>query len=190
MDCASYDSRTKKTTATCGIKTGGEYDHHNVLSCRGVSVRRVPVPAHGLARTRGVDEVLRDCRSCCVGGDNMTDREIMLESENQALRDEIAMWRYRISVDDRLLHYIPAAVIDECVAVLDHGEIKHPGEEWKTKVPHVHMMAAAGHLAEFTVKGREREEESGRYHLAHAIVRYMMALAQFMGAVQIHEEEL
>jgi len=119
----------------------------------------------------------------------MTDREIMLESENQALRDEIAMWRYRISVDDRLLHYIPAAVIDECVAVLDHGEIKHPGEEWKKVMPHVHEAAADAHLHEIW-KGREREAESGCYHLAHAIVRYMMALAQFMGAVQIHEEEL
>ncbi len=29
------------------------------------------VPVHGLARTRGVDEVLRDCRSCRVGGDDM-----------------------------------------------------------------------------------------------------------------------
>jgi len=120
----------------------------------------------------------------------MTDREIMLESENQALRDEIAMWRYRISVDDRLLHYIPAAVIDECVAVLDHGEEKHPGEEWKKVFPHIHMIRAHMHIWDFETGGREREEESGRYHLAHAIVRYMMALAQFMGAVQIHEEEL
>lgn len=108
----------------------------------------------------------------------MTDREIMLESE-------IAELRSRLARAERLERYIPAAVIDECVAVLDHGEVKHPGEEWKTKVPHVHMMAAAGHLAEFTVKGREREAESGCYHLAHAIVRYMMALAQFMGAVPI-----
>lgn len=114
----------------------------------------------------------------------------MLESENQALRDEIAMWRYRISVDDRLLHYIPAAVIDECVAVLDHGEVKHPGGGWKRALPHVHMFAATAHIKNLMAGGREREEESGCYHLAHAIVRYMMALAQYMGAVQIHEEEL
>ena len=183
MDCASYDSRTKKTTATCGIKTGGEYDDHNVYPCRGVSVRRVPVPAHGLARTRGVDAILRDCRSCCVGGYNMTDREIMLESE-------IAELRSRLARAERLERYIPAAVIEECVAVLDHGEIKHPGEEWKKALPHVHMFAATAHIKNLMAGGREREEESGRYHLAHAIVRYMMALAQFMGAVQIHEEEL
>jgi len=183
MDCASYDSRTKKTTATCGIKTGGEYDDHNVYPRRGVSVRRVPVPAFGLARTRGVDEVLRDCRSCCVGGDDMTDREIMLESE-------IAELRSRHARAERLERYIPAAVIDECVAVLDHGEEKHPGEEWKKVFPHIHMIRAHMHIWDFETGGREREEESGRYHLAHAIVRYMMALAQFMGAVQIHEEEL
>lgn len=115
----------------------------------------------------------------------------MLESENQALRDEITMWRYRITVEDRLLHYIPAAVIEECVAVLDHGEIKHPGEEWKKALPHVHMFAATAHIKNLMAGGREREEESGCYHLAHAIVRYMMALAQFMGAVpMVHKEEV
>ncbi|HSW64779.1 MAG TPA: dATP/dGTP diphosphohydrolase domain-containing protein [Dissulfurispiraceae bacterium] len=108
----------------------------------------------------------------------------MLESENQALRDEITMWRYRITVEDRLLHYIPAAVIDECVAVLDHGEVKHPGEEWKKVSPHIHMLAAEGHINQLSIEGREREEESGCYHLAHALVRYMMALAQFMGAAK------
>ena len=114
----------------------------------------------------------------------------MLESENQALRDEITMWRYRITVEDRLLHYIPAAVIDECVAVLDHGEVKHPRDQWKTILPHVHEAAADAHLHELW-KGREREQESGCYHLAHAIVRYMMALAQYMGAVpMVHKEEV
>ena len=112
----------------------------------------------------------------------MTDREIMLESE-------IAELRSRLARAERLERYIPAAVIDECVAVLDHGEEKHPGEEWKKVMPHVHEAAADAHLHEIW-KGREREAESGCYHLAHAIVRYMMALAQFMGAVQIHEEEL
>ena len=115
----------------------------------------------------------------------------MLESENQALRDEITMWRYRITVEDRLLHYIPAAVIDECVAVLDHGDVKHPGEEWKRALPHVHMFAATAHIKNLMAGGREREAESGCYHLAHAIVRYMFALAQFMGAVpMVHKEEV
>ena len=112
----------------------------------------------------------------------MTDREIMLESE-------IAELRSRLARAERLGRYIPAAVIDECVAVLDHGEIKHPGEEWKKVMPHVHEAAADAHLHEIW-KGREREAESGCYHLAHAIVRYMMALSQFMGAVQIHEDEV
>jgi len=119
----------------------------------------------------------------------MTDREIMLESEIAELRNELTT-AYMVGYRDgcALAKYIPKAVIDECVAVLDHGEVKHPGCEWKTKAPHVHMMAAAGHLAEFNVKGREREEESGCYHLAHAIVRYMMALAQYMGAVSTNRE--
>ena len=115
----------------------------------------------------------------------------MLESENQALRDEITMWRYRITVEDRLLHYIPAAVIDECVAALDHGEVKHPGEEWKKVLPHVHMQHAHKHREDFTVRGIEREEESGCHNIAHGIVRDMMALAQYMGAVpMVHKEEV
>ena len=183
MDCASYDSRTKKTTATCGIKTGGEYDHHNVLSCRGVSVRRVPVPAHGLARTRGVDEVLRDCRSCCVGGYDMTDREIMLESE-------IAELRSRLARAERLERYIPAAVIEAWVAVLDHGEIKHPGEEWKKALPHVHMFAATAHIKNLMAGGRGGGEENGRHHLGPAIVREMMGLAPVMGGVANQQEEI
>jgi hypothetical protein len=72
--------------------------------------------------------------------------------------------------------------------VLDHGEIRHPGEEWKKVLPHVHMQHAQKHREEFEVRGHEREEESGCYHLAHAIVRYMFALAQYMGAVSTNGE--
>lgn len=113
----------------------------------------------------------------------MTDREIMLESE-------IAELRSRLARAERLERYIPAAVIDECVAVLDHGEIKHPGEEWKKVMPHVHMQHAQGHREDFTVRGVEREEESGCHNIAHGIVRDMMALSQYMGAVPIQEEEV
>jgi hypothetical protein len=113
----------------------------------------------------------------------MMDREIMLESE-------IAELRSRLARAERLERYIPAAVIDECVAVLDHGDIKHFGEEWKRVLPHIHMIRAHMHIWDFETGGREREEESGCYHLAHAIVRYMMALSQYMGAVQINEEEV
>ena len=121
----------------------------------------------------------------------MTDREIMLESEIAELRNELTT-AYMVGYRDgcALAKYIPKAVIDECVAVLDHGGVKHPGGEWKKVFPHIHMIRAHMHIWDFETGGREREEESGRYHLAHAIVRYMMALAQFMGAVQIHEEEL
>ena len=121
----------------------------------------------------------------------MTDREIMLESEIAELRNELTT-AYMVGYRDgcALAKYIPKAVLDECVAVLDHGEVKHPRDQWKTILPHVHEAAADAHLHELW-KGREREQESGCYHLAHAIVRYMMALAQFMGAVpMVHKEEV
>lgn len=79
----------------------------------------------------------------------MTDREIMLESE-------IAELRSRLARAERLERYIPAAVIEECVAVLDHGEIKHPGEEWKKALPHVHMFAATAHIKNLMAGSRAR----------------------------------
>jgi len=119
----------------------------------------------------------------------MTDREIMLESEIAELRNELTT-AYMVGYRDgcALAKYIPKAVIDECVAVLDHGGVKHPGREWKKVSPHIHMLAAGGHINQLSIEGREREEESGRYHLAHAIVRYMFALAQYMGAISANGE--
>jgi hypothetical protein len=53
------------------------------------------------------------------------------------------------------------------------------------------MQHAQKHREEFEVRGREREEESGCYNIAHSIVRDMFALAQFMGAVpMVHKEEV
>ena len=122
----------------------------------------------------------------------MTDREIMLESEIAELRNELTT-AYMVGYRDgsALHHYIPAEVTQELLRVLDHGEVKHPGEEWKRALPHVHMFAATAHIKNLMAGGREREAESGCYHLAHAIVRYMFALAQFMGAVpMVHKEEV
>ena len=113
----------------------------------------------------------------------MTDREIMLESEIAELRNELTT-AYMVGYRDgcALAKYIPKAVLDECVAVLDHGEVKHPGGEWKKVLPHIHMLAAEGHINQLSIEGREREEESGCYHLAHAIVRYMFALSLWLSA--------
>ena len=138
------------------------------------------------------------CVACCgVGGDDMTDeysRIIMLESDLSNLRNELTtayMVGYQAGMDTHPLYdYLPGDVIHEILEVLRHGDIKHPGEEWKTLSPHVHMQHAEMHRDEFTVKGREREEESGCHHLAHGIVRYMMALAQYMGAVPINKEDI
>ncbi len=119
-------------------------------------------------------------------------RITMLESELSSLRNELTT-AYMVGYRDgsALHHYIPAEVTQELLRVLDHGEVKHPGEEWKRALPHVHMFAATAHIKNLMAGGREREAESGCYHLAHAIVRYMFALAQFMGAVpMVHKEEV
>ena len=124
----------------------------------------------------------------------MTDREIMLESELSSLRNELTtayMVGYQAGMDTHPLYdYLPGDVIHEILEVLRHGDIKHPGEEWKKVLPHVHMQHAHKHREDFTVRGIEREEESGCHNIAHGIVRDMMALAQYMGAVPIHEEEV
>ena len=122
----------------------------------------------------------------------MTDREIMLESELSSLRNELTtayMVGYQAGMDTHPLYdYLPGDVIHEILEVLRHGDIKHPGEEWKKILPHVHMQHAHKHREDFTVLGIEREAESGCHNIAHSIVRDMMSLAQFMGAVSTNGE--
>ena len=122
-------------------------------------------------------------------------RITMLESELSSLRNELTtayMVGYQAGMDTHPLYdYLPGDVIHEILEVLRHGDIKHPGEEWKKVLPHVHIQHGGEHLWEFSAHGRDREAESGCYHLAHAIVRYMMALAQYMGEVpMVHKEEV
>ena len=122
-------------------------------------------------------------------------RITMLESELSSLRNELTtayMVGYQAGMDTHPLYdYLPGDVIHEILRVWDHGDIKHPGEEWKKVLPHVHMQHAHKHREDFTVRGIEREEESGCHNIAHGIVRDMMALAQYMGAVpMVHKEEV
>jgi hypothetical protein len=119
-------------------------------------------------------------------------RIVALESELAQVRGELTT-AYMVGYRDgsALHHYIPAEVTQELLRVLDHGEVKHPGGEWKRALPHVHMFAATAHIKNLMAGGREREAESGCYNLAHAIVRYMFALAQFMGSVpMVHKEDV
>jgi hypothetical protein len=119
-------------------------------------------------------------------------RITMLESELSSLRNELTtayMVGYQAGMDTHPLYdYLPGDVIHEILEVLRHGDIKHPGEEWKKILPHVHMQHAHKHREDFTVLGIEREAESGCHNIAHSIVRDMMSLAQFMGAVSTNGE--
>lgn len=119
-------------------------------------------------------------------------RITMLESELSSLRNELTtayMVGYQAGMDTHPLYdYLPGDVIHEILEVLRQGDIKHPGEEWKKILPHVHMQHAHKHREDFTVLGIEREAESGCHNIAHSIVRDMMSLAQFMGAVSTNGE--
>ena len=110
----------------------------------------------------------------------MTDT--MCDGENQALRDRLA----RLEPLERLLSYVPGNVIMEVVAVLDHGEAKHPDGGWKNHASIEHVDAANGHIRSAFNYGPGLscynliEDESGHYHLAHAICRLMFALGKVM----------
>lgn len=74
-----------------------------------------------------------------------------------------------------LAYFIPVDVFEEIMEVLRHGEEKH-GEEWKTKPARHHFKHAREHMNAW-LDGQNIEAESGKAHLAHAIVRLMFALA-------------
>lgn len=118
----------------------------------------------------------------------MENKLAILESENQHLRDRLA----ELEPMRRLAGYLGRDVWAEVLAVLDHGEVKHPGTEWNRYTARQHFDWGRDHATaslRFPVKDGKlidvmspigREAESGRYHLAHAIVRYAMALAKVM----------
>ena len=72
---------------------------------------------------------------------------------------------------------IPWSALYDVIRVLEHGEIKHPGDEWRSMTTYEHIDHMLGHLREH-VTGNRRDDESGEYHLAHAIARGLFALAK------------
>jgi hypothetical protein len=128
----------------------------------------------------------------------MENRVAVLESENAELRrqvaeleaeaKEIGMAALLIGSSRGLSTFIPAAAIGEILAVLRHGDKKHPGEEWRRYDAKLHFDCGQGHCVDsLTLPAKRnvwypnaREDESGRYHLAHAIVRLMFALSLVM----------
>ena len=78
------------------------------------------------------------------------------------------------TIDD----YIPEDVLDEVLAVLRHGEVKH-GEKWKTHDAAHHIEHAKAHI-ESHLSGNIRDEDFGTYNLANAACRILFALAKEM----------
>lgn len=85
----------------------------------------------------------------------------------------------------KLSTYIPSEVLSEIVAVLEFGDGKHPGDEWRRVMAGTHYHFALGHLHE-AIGGYDKEKnltydmhdaETGKHHLSHAICRLMFALA-------------
>ena len=73
--------------------------------------------------------------------------------------------------------YIPEEVLVEVLKVLDFGNTKHPGENWKKQSEITHLWHALGHIFHYLFIGK-KDEETQCSHLAHAICRLMFAMGR------------
>jgi hypothetical protein len=71
--------------------------------------------------------------------------------------------------------YIPEEVLTEVLKVLEFGDIKHPGENWKTQTEALHLAHTMEHINHYLFIGKT-DIETGRNHLAHAICRLLFAM--------------
>jgi hypothetical protein len=94
-----------------------------------------------------------------------------------------------LAVVAKLLKYIPRKVLEEIVAVLEFGDTKHPGEEWRRISIWDHLVHVRGHLWAFEDEVMPIDSETHRHHLAHAICRLMFAAARELEDAKCNEEE-
>lgn len=73
---------------------------------------------------------------------------------------------------------IPWSALYDVIRVLEHGEIKHPGDEWRSVSTYEHIEHMLGHIVACGDHCNQRDNESGEFHLAHAIARGLFALAK------------
>lgn len=108
------------------------------------------------------------------------DKITMLESERDELRLKVTMLEGIIKGAESLFQivkYLPVEIFEDPVVVLEYGELKHPGEEWKKETIQHHLDHAMAHLKKYWY-GMHIDPETGRSQLAHAFVRIGMAMAR------------
>lgn len=69
---------------------------------------------------------------------------------------------------------IPPNALLQIAKVLTYGAKKYSPNNWKLVVPHDRYMSAAFRHIEAFRNGEDIDEESGNYHLDHAIVSLIM----------------
>lgn len=108
------------------------------------------------------------------------DKITMLESERDEMRLKITMLEGVIKGAESLFQivkYLPVEIFKDPVFVLEYGEFKHPGEEWKRENVQHHLDHATAHIKKYWY-GMHLDPETGRSQLAHAFVRIGMAMAR------------
>jgi len=71
--------------------------------------------------------------------------------------------------------YIPEEVLEEVFKVLEFGDTKHPGENWKQQSEALHLAHAHEHLMCYLFKDKI-DTETQCSHLAHAVCRLLFAM--------------
>jgi hypothetical protein len=66
--------------------------------------------------------------------------------------------------------------LTEIIKVLDFGNLKHPGENWKQESKTTHIKHAMQHINDYLEIGIDTETQCS--HLAHAICRLMFAMGR------------
>jgi len=86
----------------------------------------------------------------------------------------------------RRLDLIPWSAIREASHILDMGAVKHGIGTWRTIEPEKHLDCAISHIG-YWLDGTKIDKESGRSHLAHALIRIIFAYALELGFDTISE---
>ncbi len=110
---------------------------------------------------------------------DITERSI-LETERNELRLENLQLQCAFEDAQHLftiLKYLPESVLADMAHVLEYGDKKHPGEEWKNHNALYHRERAANHI-DF---GERIDFDTGILEDIHAAIRCLMAAAQEKG---------
>lgn len=90
-------------------------------------------------------------------------------SDEPGRKDDAGKLRYTL---------LPWKAVDEVVRVLEHGAQKYGEDNWQ-RVPEArrrYLDAALRHIVAVTAAGEDKDRDSGRHHLAHAVCSLLFIL--------------